>query len=149
MSLSAWEQQALDSIKNGLTGSDPELAALISAFNQLASDAEMPNRERIRAGSRRAHRRLQRSRWRAKLHRVRMRLGFRRLAVLLWLLTTVVLIMAVALAINVGGGHTTCPEAPVMICTGPTPGHSPGPTHNASTSPVRQRAAVGIPQTGP
>jgi len=65
MSLSAWEQQALDSIKNGLAGSDPELAAMISTFNRLAADAEMPDREKIQAGSRRALRRLQRARWRA------------------------------------------------------------------------------------
>ena len=51
MSLSAWEQQALDSIKDGLAGSDPELAALLSAFTQLASGEEMPDREKVRAGS--------------------------------------------------------------------------------------------------
>jgi Protein of unknown function (DUF3040) len=32
MSLSAWEQRALDSIKDGLAGSDPQLAALLTAF---------------------------------------------------------------------------------------------------------------------
>jgi hypothetical protein len=149
MSLSAWEKQALDSIKNGLTGSDPELAALISTFNRLASDAEMPDREKIQAGSRRALRRLQCARWRARLHRASLRLGFRRPALLLWLLTTVVLIAAVAVAVNVGGGHTTCPETAVMICTGPTPGHSSGPVHNANTNPVPRQPAVGIPQAGP
>ena len=46
MSLSAREQQALDSIKSGLAGSDPELAALLSAFTRLASGEEMPDRER-------------------------------------------------------------------------------------------------------
>jgi hypothetical protein len=30
MSLSAWEEQALDSIKDGLAGSDPQLAALLT-----------------------------------------------------------------------------------------------------------------------
>ena len=149
MSLSAWEQQALDSIKNGLAGSDPELAAMISTFDRLAADAEMPDREKIQAGSRRALRRLQRARWRARLHRVCLRLGCRRPALLLWLLTTAVLIAAIALATNVGGGHTTCPETAVMICTGPTPGHSPSPVHNANTNPVPRQPAVGIPQTGP
>src|ERR1700733_6490558 len=54
MSLSAWEQQALDSIRDGLTGSDPGLAALLVGFTQLADGEEMPARENIRTGSRRA-----------------------------------------------------------------------------------------------
>lgn len=149
MSLSAWEQQALDSIKNGLAGSDPELEALLSAFNQLASDAEMPDREKIQAGSRRALRRLQRARWRASVRRVCQRLGIQRPALLLWLLTTAVLIGAIALAVNVGGGPAPCPRTMVMICTGPTPGHSPGPSSSTSTSSVPRQRAAAIPQTGP
>lgn len=70
MSLSAWEQQALHSIKDGLAGSDPELAALLSAFTQLASGEQMPDREKIPAGSRRALRRLRRARRRSSLHKV-------------------------------------------------------------------------------
>ena len=54
MSLSAWEQQALDSIKNGLASSDPTLVARLSMFARLASDEEMPPREKIQVGSRRA-----------------------------------------------------------------------------------------------
>jgi hypothetical protein len=54
MSLSAWEQQALNSIKDGLADSDPELAALLTTFTELASGQEMPTRERVRASSRRA-----------------------------------------------------------------------------------------------
>ena len=61
MSLSTWEQQALDSIKDGLAGSDPELAALLTTFSQLAADEEMPARVTLRARSRRA---VQRSRQR-------------------------------------------------------------------------------------
>ena len=48
MSLSAWEQQALNSIKDGLAGSDPELATLLATFTELASGEEMPVRENIR-----------------------------------------------------------------------------------------------------
>ena len=54
MSLSAWEQHALDSIKNGLASSDPQLVALLTTFTRMASDEEMPVSETIRAGSRRA-----------------------------------------------------------------------------------------------
>lgn len=77
MSLSAWEQQALDSIKNGLAGSDPELAALLSALNRLASGEEMPDKEKVPAGSRQALRRLCRAQWRSSLRGVCQRLGFR------------------------------------------------------------------------
>jgi hypothetical protein len=149
MSLSAWEQQALDSIKNGLAGSDPELAALLSAFNQLASDGEMPDREKIKTGPGRAMRRLRHARWRSSFRRVRRRLGCRRVAVLLWLVITAVLIAAVALALNVGA-PTTCPETVVNICTGPAPGHSPGtPSRNATTSQVPRQRAADLPQAGP
>src|SRR4051794_41670993 len=54
MSLGTWEQQALDSIKDGLAGSDPELAALLTTFSQLAAAEEMPARMTLRATSRRA-----------------------------------------------------------------------------------------------
>ena len=52
MSLSAWEQRNLHSIKDGLAGSDPGLATLLATFNQLASGEEMPALEEIRAGLR-------------------------------------------------------------------------------------------------
>ena len=53
MSLSAWEQQTLDSIKDGLVGSDPQLAALLTTFTRLASGEEMPVQEEILGGSQR------------------------------------------------------------------------------------------------
>ena len=49
MSLSAWEQDALDSIKNGLADSDPALAARLAMFTRLASAEDMPVREKIQA----------------------------------------------------------------------------------------------------
>jgi hypothetical protein len=42
MSLSAREQQALNSIRDGLAGSDPELATLLATFTDQASGEEMP-----------------------------------------------------------------------------------------------------------
>jgi len=54
MGLSAWEQQILDSIKSGIAKSDPELAALMSAFARLAPGEEMPDRGKVPGGSRRA-----------------------------------------------------------------------------------------------
>ena len=78
MGLSAWEQQALDSIKSGIAGSDPELAALLSAFTRLTSDEEMPDRENIPARPRRTLRRLRRARWRSRLRRACQRLVSRK-----------------------------------------------------------------------
>ena len=82
MSLSASEQQALDSIEATLTSSDPKLASLLAIFARLASGKEMPVRERVRI-----HRRLQVTRgWQRKQRCSRpdkagrhMRSGFRSL----------------------------------------------------------------------
>ena len=57
MSLSAWEQQALRSIEDGLTASDPKLASLLATFTRLTSGEAMPVRQKIRARWRRATRR--------------------------------------------------------------------------------------------
>ena len=48
MSLSASEQQALDSIETTLTSADPKLVSLLAIFARLASGEEMPVRERVR-----------------------------------------------------------------------------------------------------
>jgi hypothetical protein len=148
MSLSAWEQHALDSIQDGLSESDPELAALLSGFTRLASGEEMPGWESIRAGSRRALRRLRRARWRSNVHRVCRRLGIQRAVVLLWLLASVAVI-AVALALNAGGDHGTCTETAAMICIGPAPQYSSAPaSHGTATGRAPQQQAVPI-QAGP
>ena len=47
MSLSPWGQHALDSIKDRLASSDPTLVARLTIFTRLASDEEMPAREKI------------------------------------------------------------------------------------------------------
>ncbi|HTU07538.1 MAG TPA: hypothetical protein VMG13_18445 [Trebonia sp.] len=150
MSLSAWERQALESIKNGLAGSDPELTALLSAFNRLASDEEMPDREKTPAGSRRAFRRLRRARWRSTLRRLWRRPGFpgAALFLLLWPLITAALIV-VALVLNAGGNRGTCTETAAMICAVPVSGHRPGSSDNATTGQASHQQVIGIPQTVP
>ena len=98
MSLSPWEQHALDSIKDGLAGSDPELTTLLSTFTRLASGEEMPAREPVRARKQRHPHRARRRRHpqpgkvRRHAHRAYQRLGFHRVALLLWLVITVALI---------------------------------------------------------
>jgi hypothetical protein len=115
---SAWEQQALNSIKDGLASSDPTLVARLAIFTRLASGEEMPAREKIQVGSRQA-----------VLHSGPAPRHTRRQEVvppLLWLVTTVVLI-AVALVCNRGGSQGTCTGSWATFCTGATSAAHPGP----------------------
>jgi hypothetical protein len=129
MSLSVWEQQALDSIKDGLTGSDPRLAALLTTFTRLALAEEMPVQETIPAASRRTLRwplRKPRHNCRADgCHRSRSmlgRAGMQWAVLLAWLVTTVVLI-TVALVMNHGGGSPrACTGSWPTLCTHSAPG---------------------------
>jgi hypothetical protein len=134
MSLSAWEQQALDSIKDGLATSDPRLASLLSAFSRLATGEEMSAREAVRVGPWRAPRRPRRKQRRhhadkrrhrtdqvsRHVRRVRESLGSRRPA-LLWLVITVILI-AVALVLN-SNAPATCTYSWAMGCINSAPAH--------------------------
>jgi hypothetical protein len=110
-SLNAWEQNALDSIKDGLASSDPTLVARLTIFTRLASGEEMPAREKILAGPRQA---VLRSGPEPRYTR-------RQQAVppLLWLVTTVALI-AVALVCNRGGSPGACTGSWATFCTGAT-----------------------------
>jgi hypothetical protein len=121
MSLSAWEQQALNSIMDGLADSDPRLAALLAAFTRLESGEEMPAGEEIPAGSPRAARRPRRNGRHAR--RVCRHLGFRRAVLLLWLLVTVGLV-AVAVVLSGGASTGTCTESWAAICSHAAPARS-------------------------
>jgi hypothetical protein len=137
MSLSAWEQQALDSIKDTLATSDPGLAGLLTAFSRLASGEEMPAREAIRAARRprrqRRHRAGQVSR---HVRRAREILGSRRPALLLWLAITAVLI-TVALVLNSGNAPAACPYSWAMDCTNSAPAHG-SPAGAGATTAVQE-----------
>ncbi len=126
MSLSTWEQQALDSIRDSLTSSHPTLAARLAIFTRLASGEEMPAREKIQPGSRQPARRRPR-REPHLTRRVYQRLGFQRAALLLWLVTTIALI-AVALVVSRGGGQGTCTGSWSTICTGAASAHKSAQT---------------------
>jgi hypothetical protein len=115
---SAWEQQALNSIKDGLASSDPTLVARLAIFTRLASGEEMPAREKIPVGSRQAVLRSGPGRRHTRRQEV--------VPPLLWLVTTVVLI-AVALVCNRGGSQGTCTGSWATFCTGATSAAHPGP----------------------
>jgi hypothetical protein len=99
MSLKAWEQRALDSIKDGLAGSDPHLAALLTTFARLASAEEMPAREMILASPR------VKQQW----------------PLLLWLVITAALI-TVAMTLGHNGGQGTCAGSWPTTCSHSGPG---------------------------
>jgi hypothetical protein len=109
MSLSTWEQQALDSIKDGLAGSDPELVALLTTFSQLAADEEMPARVTLRARSRRAVQSSRQRQRRSRTSRTYQRVALR-YALLVWFLITATIIGA-AVALSRGDVHSACPRS--------------------------------------
>jgi hypothetical protein len=112
MSLSAWEQDALDTIGDGLADSDPALAARLAMFSRLASGEAMPAREKLQAASRRV---VQRGAGRSR--RLYRRLGVQRTMLLVWLVTTLTLIAA-AVASSRGDGPRTCTGSWVTLCSG-------------------------------
>jgi len=116
MSLSAWERDALDSIKNSLADSDPALVARLSMFTRLASGEAMPARDKLQAASRRMTRRLPaRPAPARRTGRMRQRLGLSRTMLLVWLVTTTALIAA-ALASSRVGGHLNCSGTWGTLC---------------------------------
>jgi len=133
MSLSAWEQQALNSIEERLVRSDPQLATLLVSFTRLVSHEEMPVREDIRASSWRAirdpwhrRRRGRRAKSRRHLPLTPQRAGFQRGVLLVYLLVMIVLI-AVGITVGLGGGSGGCPSAWAVPCGSSTHAHSPRP----------------------
>jgi hypothetical protein len=118
MSLPARDRRALESISEGLAGSDTGLVRLLSMFTHLAEGEEMPSREQIPASL------VGAARYRARSGRRlgsspggshgRSRLGFGAMLMLLWLMLTAVLI---ALAVTLGsGGNAVCPHTGLSGC---------------------------------
>jgi hypothetical protein len=147
MSLSTWEQQALDAMKDDLASCEPALAARLTIFTRLASGEEMPAREKIQAGPRRAVRRSGPEPRHTR--RAYQRLGVQQAALLLWLVTTVALI-AVAVACTRGGSQGTCTRSWAPFCTSAASAPDPGPGHALTIAPVRGTpAAPGQPLARP
>lgn len=129
MSRGAWEQQTLDSIKEGLARSDPRLAALLATFTRLVSDEEMPVREKIRTRPRRAvghSRRYPRGKSRRHAGLVRQRVDFERAALLVYLLIVAALIVT-GMVLGGGGSHHACPSLWAVPCASPTPARGSRP----------------------
>lgn len=118
LSPDGWEQRALDSIRDRLARSDPELARLLAAFTKFASGEKMPVREKLRERSLRAIHRSRRKRRRSRRgpgRRFGLRLGAERVALLLWLLITVGMITT-AIGLSRSGSQSACIERWPGIC---------------------------------
>ena len=126
MSFTELERQALGSIADGLAGSDPRLASMLTIFSRLAAGEEMPAREeiRVRRGRPAAHRPR-----RARRH-PRRGIAFpqprRRYARLGWPQALLVLgaviaaaLLTAALALT-ASGPTTCARPVGTACPSPS-----------------------------
>ena len=110
MSLTELERQALGSIADGLAGSDPRLASMLTIFSRLAAGEEMPAREktRVRRGRPAAHH--PRRAWRhphrdivfPQARRLYPQLGLPLAMLLLWVVISAGMV-AVALVLNTSG----------------------------------------------
>ena len=113
MSLSTWEQNVLDSIRDRLTKSDPALVARMAMFTHLAAGEAMPVRDTLQAVSQRVVRRGAR-----RSRRLYQRLNLGRAMLLVWLVTTLTLIAA-ALATSRASAET-CSGSTFASCGGAT-----------------------------
>jgi hypothetical protein len=129
MSLNELERQALGSIEDGLAGSDPRLASMLTIFSRLAAGEGMPVREniRVRRGRPEAHRRRgdrrhpRRGRAHPQARRLYPRLGRQQAMLLLWFVISAGL-LAVALVLNTSG-HKACIRSMGTACSS-APSHS-------------------------
>ena len=124
MSFNEPHGQALGAIADGLAGSDPRLASMLTIFSRLAAGEEMPAGEKIpvRRGRpaalrpRRTRRRPRRGTAFPQPHRLYPRLGL-----LLWVVISGGL-LAVALVLS-NSGHKACIQS-MGRCAPPLPSHS-------------------------
>ncbi len=106
MSLSAHEQQALDTIGDKLCVSDPELASLLATFTRLTAGEDMPVREKNQTTARQAARRPRRHRLRRPRGVARVPAGRSR-RLLIWQGASLVLGVLLAVAVVAGAMAVT------------------------------------------
>lgn len=101
MGFSEREQRALDSIEDGLVGSDPKLASLLAIFSRLTAGEALPAGEKIWVHS----------------HRPHQELCWQLAGPLLWLVVSIALI-AVALTVGNSGDSGACWTWAASACAG-------------------------------
>jgi hypothetical protein len=133
MSFTELERQALGSIADGLAGSDPRLASMLTIFSRLAAGEEMPAREKIRVRRgrssaqrpRRARRYPRRGKARPQARRLYARLGWQQAMLVLGAVICAALLTA-ALVLN-ASGPKTCARPMGTACTSPSIAQQAGP----------------------
>ena len=133
MSFTELERQALGSIADGLAGSDPRLASMLTIFSRLAAGEEMPAREKIRVRRgrssaqrpRRARRHLRRGIAFPQTRRRYARLGWPQAMLVLGAVISAALV-AVALA-PTASGPRTCARPMRSACPAPSLPQHAGP----------------------
>jgi len=123
----------LDSIEDRLARSDPKLASLLAAFTQLTAGEEIPVREKIRTGQRRAAR--------------RQPLSYQRAMLLLWLVVSVALAAAGLVVSRSADSRRACMGLLSIACAGQVPAHAARPAARTSGWPGTA-VEVGVPQRG-
>ena len=126
MSFTELERQALGSIADGLAGSDPQLASMLTIFSRLAAGEEMPAREktRVRLGRPAAHRPRRARRYPRRgiafpqPRRPHARLGWQQAMLVLGAVISAALLTA-ALALT-ASGRTTCARPMGTACASPS-----------------------------
>ena len=132
MSLSQRETQVLGAIADGLAGSDPWLAAMLTIFSRLAAGEEMPVREKTRARRRRpTARRPRRCTAFPQPRRLYLRLGWQQAMLVLGAVISAALLTA-ALILNASGPNT-CARPMGTAC--PSPSITPMPTRANADAP--------------
>jgi len=119
MSLRPRDRQALDSITEGLEGSDPALARLLDTFTRLTAGEAMPSREHVDGRGRRL---------RQRVCGVGRRLGPGGIMIVVWFVITALLVSLAVVSSN--ADRRPCVASPAMGCAQPVPsaaGH-PGPS---------------------
>jgi hypothetical protein len=126
MSFTELERQALGSIADGLAGSDPRLASMLTIFGRLTAGEEMPAREkiRVRRGRPAAHRPRRARRYPRRgiafpqPRRPHARLGWQQAMLVLGAVISAALLTA-ALALT-ASGRTTCARPMGTACASPS-----------------------------
>ena len=124
MSFTEPETQALGSIADGLAGSDPRLASMLTIFSRLAAGEEMPVREKTRvrrgrpARPRRARRYPRRGTAVPQARRRYPRLGWSQAMLVLGAVISAALLTA-ALAFTTSGPNT-CARPMGTACPAPS-----------------------------
>lgn len=134
MTLNVRDRHALRAIEARLVRADPRLAAKLGMFARLTAGEEMPMRERVRPGRRRATRHQPGGRpdvLRDLACRPVRRLGLQRAILLLWLITALAM-TATGLALSHAGGGRTC-GPPWTACSSQPHAAGPGPAVPRST----------------